>query len=89
MRRQEGIEGVINEFTQGLGVPDLLQLFHALLVGNSGGLHLLDFLPLELVRLTAENGVWILDNGFAEGEHVEGIVGAGAVEQGKGVDEIE
>ena len=46
VRRDEGVERLVDEFPQGLRVLHLLEFLHPLLVGDPGGLQLLDLLAL-------------------------------------------
>ena len=66
---------------------DLLELGHALVVFDAGGLQLGDLLAFQLVDLRAQDDFGILDHGLDEAEHVEGVARALFVEALDGVDD--
>ncbi len=85
----EGPEGLVDEIALGLGVLELLQFLHALLVLEPFQLHARHRLGLELVQLFPQDDVGVLEDGFDEGDDVEGIVGRLRVQERKRVEKVE
>ena len=85
----ELVEGVVDEVAAGLGVLQLVQLRDALLIRHAFVLHRVHRLGLHLVELTPQNDVGILQDGFAERDHIRRVVRRSRVNQGQRVDEVE
>ena len=84
----EGVEGLVEKLAERLRVLDFFQLRHALLVLHARGLPLLDLAAFLFVHLTAQNLVGIFDDGLAQREHVERIIGRLAIEQRQRVEQV-
>ena len=71
---------------------DGFEFFHALLVGDAGFLQFHDFFALQFIDLAPENLVRVFDDGLAEREHVERVIGirgtgllTGFLSRGRGI----
>ena len=64
----------VYKFTQWLGVLDLLDFFHALIVFHALRLELVEPCGARLVLLDAEYCLGIFDDAFAQGNHVERVL---------------
>ena len=85
----EGVEGGVDEFAFGLGVFELIELIHAILVFDALGLHFGDALALEFVQLPTEDDVGIFEDGLDEGDEIERVIRGVGIEQGKRFEEVE
>lgn len=85
----EGVVGVVDEFLAGFGPFDFLEFGHAVLEFDAFVFELGDEFAFQLVDLFAEDGIGVFEDGFDEGEDVEGVVGCVAIELGDGVQQID
>ena len=67
----EGIEGRVDKVGVRLGVLELLELGHTLVIVEPGRLHLLDRPGLQDVELPAQDGHGILEDALDEREQIE------------------
>ena len=79
------VEGLIDEVGAGFGVLDFLEFLHALVVVETVFFHLGDGFVLGAADLGAEDLAGVLEDGFDEGEDVEGVIGVFGIELGDGV----
>ena len=79
------VEGLIDEVGAGFGVLDFLEFFHALVVVEAVFFHLGDGFVLGAADLGAEDLAGVFEDGFDEGEDVEGVIGVFGIELGDGV----
>lgn len=85
----EGVEAGVDELAQGFGVLEFLEFLHPVQVIHALLFELGEFLRLHAIELTSEDGFRILEDGFHDGEEVEGVEGVVGVELGEGLDEVE
>ena len=70
----KGVVRVVNEIAQRLGVLDLLEFFHALVIFHALRLEFVQAGIAGLVLLDAQNRVRVLDDAFAQGNHVKRVL---------------
>ena len=71
--RGERVERVVDELGLRLRVLELLELGHALVVLDAGGLHLRDLVALQLVELPHQDDVGVLEDRLDEREQIERV----------------
>ena len=85
----EDLEGGVDELGVGLRVLDLVELLHALLVGDALGLEPRHQLRLQLRDLWRRIGTRVLEDRLDQAQHVEGVVGLLGVEHLQRLDQVE
>lgn len=79
------VEGVVDEVGAGFGVFDFFEFFHSLVVIEAFFFHFGDRFVFGTADLSANDLVRVFENGFDEGEDVEGVFGIFGVELRDGV----
>ena len=85
----KSVEGGIDELAVGLGIFQLLQFFHALVVFDALHLHLGHFAVFDLVELLAQDDVRIFQNGFDQREQHERVIGRLRVHERDGFQQVQ
>ncbi len=85
----EIVEGAVDELPLGFWVFHLLQLGDALVVFDALLLHLGHPLGLQTVQLFPQDDVRVLEDGFHQSDHVQGVVRGLGIQQGQGVQKVE
>jgi len=84
----KGVESGIDKIAVGLGVFQFFELFHALLIIETGHLHLRHLPALDFVELLAQDDLRVLEDGFDECQQHQGVVRRLGVEQGQGLEQV-
>ena len=64
MRGGEGIEGIVDKITSGLGILQLLQPGDPLIVFHAGGFHFAHLFRLQFIQLPPQDNLRIFHDGF-------------------------
>jgi len=86
---RKGVEGRVDELAIRLGMLQLFQLRHSLLVIQPGHLHFRHLPALELVQLLAENDVRIFEDGFHQRQQHQRVIGLLRIHLRQGLQQVE